>query len=191
MLHTANATAFAGRRPMKRSLVSFAAAALIAGAGTPATAGSYSASIRGELLNTFNATTCGDQLGDAYDGFCPSGQCRCQVYEGTVSGNRVGKGSDVALHLTVDQGDQTSSPGCSPVFGELSFTGSKDTETLRLNGSLCDVFGSESSPKAKQLLRGGFGVAASSHGVAAFGTASGQFEFNDIGFKLKLSGRTP
>ena len=172
-------------------LVSCAAGCLVAAAPVGARAGNFSATIRGELVNTFSPMTCGDQFGDAYDTFCPSGSCRCEEYEGTVSGNRVGQGSDVALHLTIDQGEHTSTPGCSPVFGELTFTGSKDTETIYLNGSLCDPFGSDSSPKAKLLLRGGFGVSASSHSVAAFGTLSGQFDYNNIAYKLKLTGRTP
>jgi hypothetical protein len=182
---------FAEEVVMKRWSFAALAAACVAAGAPGARAGSFSATVRGELVNTFSPANCGDQLGDTYDTFCPSGQCRCEQYEGTVSGNRVGAGSDVSLHLTIDQGDHTSSPGCSPVFGELTFTGSKDAETIHLNGSLCEPFGSQSSPKAKQLLRGGFGVASSSHGVAAFGTLSGTFEFNAIGYKLKLSGRTP
>ena len=173
------------------SLVPYAVALLIAAPALEARAGSYSVAIRGELVNSFSPATCGDQLGDTYDTFCPSGQCRCEQYEGTISGNRVGAGSDVALHLTIDQGDHTSSPGCSPFFGELTFTGSKDTETLYLNGSYCEPFGNPASPKAKQLLRGGFGVSSSSHGVTAFGTLSGQLDYNDTNYKLKLSGRTP
>jgi hypothetical protein len=176
---------------MKRWFLASCAAACVAAAAPAARAGGFSATIHGELLNSFSPATCGDALGDAYDSFCPSGQCRCEQYEGTISGNRVGKGGDVALHLTIDQGDQTSSPGCSPVFGELTFTGSKDAETIYLNGSTCEPFGNLSSPKAKQQLRGGFGVSSSAHGVAAFGTLSGQFDYNDITYKLKLTGRTP
>ena len=176
---------------MRWLLVSCAAASLTAVAPVTALAGKFVATVRGELVNGFNSTTCGDQLGDSYDTFCPSGQCRCEQYEGTISGNRVGQAGDVALHLTIDSGDRTSSPGCRPVFGELTFTGSKDAETIYLNGSLCEPFGNQASPKAKQLLRGGFGVSSSSHGLAAFGTLSGTFDFNEIAYKLKLSGRTP
>jgi hypothetical protein len=171
-------------------LVLAAILGLTLGAGA-ARAGSFKVSVSGELVNSFNATTCGDAVGDAYDDFCPSGACRCEVYEGHASGNRIGKASDVALHLTIDQGSSTSSPGCSPVFGELQLSGSKDQETINLNGSFCEPLGNASKANAKQQLRGGFGVATSSGNVNAFGTVSGSFDFNAIGYKLKLSGRTP
>jgi hypothetical protein len=152
-------------------------------------AGGFNAVVDGELLNSWNATTCGAQLGDTYDDFCPSGACRCLLYEGKVSGNQVGKGTDATLHLTVDGGSSTSNPGCQPVFGELSFSGSKDTETINLNGSLCYPLGNADKSNARQLFQGGFGIANSSGNLAGFGTADGKFQWNEIGFQLKLTGQ--
>jgi hypothetical protein len=171
-------------------LLAAATLGLALGAGA-ARAGSFKGSVSGELVNSYSPTTCGAQLGDTYDDFCPSGACRCEEYEGHASGNRIGTASDVTLHLTIDQGSHTSSPGCSPVFGELRFSGSKDQETINLNGSLCEPLGNPDKANAKQQLRGGFGVASSSGNVMAFGTVSASFGYNSIGYKLKLSGKTP
>ena len=164
----------------------------------------YNLTVAGALLNTFSPTTCGAKLGDTYDTFCPSGSCSCSQYDdpdkSKFGGNMVGgrsKGGDPGtVHFTRDGGkDGTGNSGhtglgCNPVFGEVQVPGTKDSETIYFNGSICTPQGNSSAKNAAEKMGGGWSIHSSTHGIKAFGTFTGSFQFNAIGFAMKFSGIT-
>jgi hypothetical protein len=160
----------------------------------------FNLTIKGALLNSFSPTTCGDELGDTYDTFCPSGACACFQYDdpdkSKFSGNKVGQGKAGTVHFTRDGGgDGTgdsghSGSGCNPVFGEVQVPGSKDHETIYFNGSICEPQSNPSAKKAAQKMAGGWSIHSSAHGIKAFGTFTGKFLFNAIGFHMTFTGET-
>jgi len=54
-----------------------------------------------------------------YDSKCPSGNCSCTQFAGSVNGKLVGKGIS-ATNITFDNGDRVaeanSTNGCTPIF---------------------------------------------------------------------------
>lgn len=167
-------------------------------ASPKAAAGSYSLMISGGLLNRFGGT-CGSNLGDSYDTFCPSLACSCLQYDdpsrNSFNGNLVGDGKPGTVHFTHDSGDHTgdsgqTGPGCVPVFGEVRVDGDKDGETIYFNGSLCDVEGNSSASNAKQKMAGGWEIHSSTHSIKAFGSFTGNFQFNKTGFSMSFAGHT-
>jgi hypothetical protein len=132
--------------------------------------------------NNSNSTGCGTIAGDAYDDFCHSGSCVCITYTGDISGKLIGTDSSGQLHVTVDNGDGT--PNCKPVYGELIFAGSKDSETIYLNGSRCPT-----NSKGVASFSGGWGTFSSSNSIKAFGTFTGTLS-EQADYKIKLSGKT-
>jgi hypothetical protein len=184
----------------RKSALLVASAFLAIAVARPAHAAgnSYSLAIHGALLNQFGGT-CGAQLGDSYDTFCPSGACGCLQYDDPdkshFSGNKTGGGKSVTVHFTHDGGNRTgdsgqAGPGCQPVFGQVNLSGPKDSETLYFNGSWCDVQGNDSAPGAVQNMKGGWEIHSSTHGIAAFGSFTGNFQFNNIGFNMSFKGET-
>ena len=152
-----------------------------------ARAAGYSLSATGTLAtltsdNNSNTTGCGTIAGDAYDNFCASGSCVCITYAGQVSGKLVGTDPAGQLHVTIDDGDGT--PNCKPVYGELIFAGSKDTETIYLNGSRCPA-----NSKGVAVFSGGWGTFSSANSLKAFGTFSGTLS-EQTNYTIKLSGKT-
>lgn len=182
----------------KRSITFIAAGLLLLISGVRAEAASFKASIHGDLLNRFSPATCGSQLGDSYDNFCPSGACSCLQYDdvekGRFAGNVLGKGKkgSVHLHITRDGGAGTghsgkSGPGCNPVYGQMELAGTKDVETIYFAGSLCDPQGNH----GQESMTGGWSINSSAHGIKAFGTLTGSFGFfKNTLFSMKLSGQT-
>ena len=160
----------------------------------------YKLTVRGAPLNSFSPTTCGDQLGDTYDKFCPSGSCRCLQYDDPdktrFSGNVVGSAKAGTVHFTYDGGSDGTGVsghtglGCNPVFGEMQVPGSKDNETIYFNGSICQPQANSSAKAAAQKMTGGWSIHSSSHSINAFGTFTGNFLFNAISFNMKFTGET-
>src|SRR5882724_5295169 len=71
-----NTVTLAGDRKMSKRasvLIALAIGIVVLAPRARAASPAYSLNVRGQLLNSFSATTCGDQLGDSYDTFCPSG----------------------------------------------------------------------------------------------------------------------
>jgi hypothetical protein len=158
----------------------------------------YRLNVKGALLNSFSPTTCGDELGDTYDTFCPSGSCRCLQYDDPdkirFSGDTIGSAKAGTVHFTYDGGDDGtgvsghSGLGCNPVFGEMEVPGSKDNEIIFFNGSICQPQANSLAKTAVQKMTGGWSIHSSSHGINAYGTFTGNFLYNAIGFNMRLTG---
>jgi hypothetical protein len=168
------------------------AAAIVCTFPTALLAASYNLTLNATLSSvliddTTRATGCGESQGDTYDDFCPSNNCDCTVYVGKVKGNRTGKSADQSAELHVTHNALPGTPVCRPVFGELIFSASKDTETIYLNGSQCP----EKKPGVQSIL-GGWEIFDSAQSLAALGTFTGTVTQgqSDTVLKLKLSGRT-
>jgi hypothetical protein len=112
------------------------------------------------------------------------------------TGNKVGSSKKGTVHFTYDGGSDGTGIsghtglGCNPVFGEVQVPGSKDTETIYFNGSICAVEGNDSVNSAAQMMEGGWSIHSSSKGIKAFGTFSGSFQFNKTGFSMHFTGQT-
>ena len=156
-----------------------------------ASAAGYSLSGTGTRQSTNSSTTCGSSFGDAYDTFCPSdpiitATCECDSYNASVSGNQTGSVTDLSgtMHITTDFGPVVDTPDCQPIFGELTFAGTKDTETIYLNGSHCSA-----KSNGDEALVGGWGTFSSSNNLKAFGTFV-MTRKPDDSYSIKLLGKT-
>jgi hypothetical protein len=156
-----------------------------------ASAAGYNLSATGTRQSDTAATTCGVEFGDAYDATCPSDPinkttCGCTSYNANITGNKAGLVKDLSgkLHLTTDSGPAVDTPDCQPIFGELSFAGTKDTETIYLNGSHCNA-----KLNGDQELVGGWGTFSSSSAFKALGTFS-MTKKPDESYSMTLSGKT-
>lgn len=139
-------------------------------------AGRISGTIKGGLTSqTSGACNVG------YSTYCPSGNCYCDEFTGTISGNPIGKGT-VILDATVDQGAALSnSPTCYPVFLILQVN-ARDTEIINGVGSACNTNGQIDA------LSGGFGIIQSAVGAAGWGTVKGTFNLSTGAAVVKYSG---
>ncbi len=114
---------------------------------------------------------------------CPDGNCVCvQVPGAKISGTATGS---VDLFATIDNGEEDSSAGCTPIY--VSFSGTAKVPTIRgrstESGELFLV------QCANGVLKGGtWGITASSAGVTGGGTISGTFDGNRGKVALKLTG---
>jgi|SRR5579864_2042916 len=155
-------------------------------------AANYNLTATGAPLVSTAATNCGALLSDAYDDFCPSdpggnSTCECDTFNASINGNQVGVVTNLSgtLHVTVDNGAAVDTPDCQPIFGELTFAASKDTETIYLNGTRCNA-----PAGGTPTWAGGWGTFSSSNGLKALGTLT--WTFNPITnlYTLKLAGKT-
>src|ERR1700736_4952265 len=95
----------------------------------------YSGTIR-VTSHSFTVGKCTDS--DPHAELCPSGTaCHCDTFEGTYSG-AAGMGTATGV-ATVDEGEGQApaiggGPGCSPLYGVIRITASKDTETFEVDG---------------------------------------------------------
>ena len=139
-------------------------------------AGHVSGTIKGGLTSqTSGACNVG------YSTYCPSGNCYCDEFTGTISGNPIGKGT-VILDATVDQGAALSSgPTCYPVFLILQIN-ARDTEVIDGVGSACNTNGQIDA------LSGGFGIIQSAVGAAGWGTVKGTFNLSTGAAVVRYSG---
>ncbi len=142
-------------------------------------------------LSTYNTTlklTQTDLLDTACSNdynVCASGDCVCFEFSGT-SGGTPGGGT-ATLGLTYDLGNivETSNDNgdCAPVAGELNISGSKDSETLLINGSACDTLNG-----GTPLIGGFVLVDTSLFAGGAAGTYLGGFT-GESTFRLVLKGQ--
>ncbi|MGB8412474.1 MAG: hypothetical protein WCE23_06575 [Candidatus Binatus sp.] len=112
---------------------------------TPASAKSDLTKYSGTVKVTSGSYADGQCTSYAFTNRCPGGNCYCAQLTGTYSGT-AGKGSatlDVTVDLDNGQGTIGSAgangDGCSPIFGVLQITGSKDTETFDILGAGCGL----------------------------------------------------
>lgn len=120
-----------------------------------------------------------------YATHCPSGDCQCYQFIGSVNGNQAGKGT-ASIQLTVDNANtnRTGTPGCRPVYASASLSGKGDvSQTLGMLGALCDGKNANSS----EALNGGYGIDGSGAGLEGAGTFSGSVSPGGK-LQLKLSG---
>ena len=103
-----------------------------------------------------------------YSTYCPSGNCICKTFSGTVVGTPVGRGS-IVLSLTVDYGATLSSrPTCAPLFGIMEINASNASQVINAVGSSCDPL-----VGTVVTFSGGFGVIS---GGSGWGSLSGTFD---------------
>jgi hypothetical protein len=102
------------------------------------------------ILESSSSTTSACTGGTGFANFCPSGVCDCYTYTGTASGT-AGNGA-VTFYETFDFGNGSGfyESGCTPAYGEIDITGSKDTEAIAFTGADC---GSTFTPEG--FLNGG------------------------------------
>jgi hypothetical protein len=141
---------------LKVSSVATVVAAVIVLLGVTAHAGSFSGAISTTLTSTTSGTC-------DVNSICPSGDCTCLVYDGTVSGS-VGKGT-AEVDATEDNGLATT-PGCTPFFAEVFLSASKDSDQeIDGVGALCPL----SATSANSKLSGGFNITSSDIGATGWG----------------------
>ncbi len=117
--------------------------AIIWSISTPASAKSDLTKYSGTVKLTSGSYASGQCTSYTFTNRCSSGDCYCAQLTGTYSGT-AGKGS-ATFDATVDLGDGqrtigsagANCDGCSPIFGVLQITGSKDTETFDVLGAGC------------------------------------------------------
>lgn len=102
------------------------------------------------ILESSSSTTGPRTGGTGFVDICPSGTCTCYTYTGTASGT-AGNGP-VTFYETFDEGDGDGSyeSSCTPAYGEMDITGSKDVEAIAFTGADC---GSAYTPEG--FLNGG------------------------------------
>jgi hypothetical protein len=155
------------------------AAGLIIGMVGTAHAAKVNGTVSGSLVNRY-AGPC-----DADYGYCASGDCFCDVFQGSVNGKPIGRGN-AELDLTVDNGATLNSggPSCTPMYGTLLIETNVDNEEIFTTGTSCN-----GGPGF--IISGGWAIAASDVGAQAFGTAfSGTFNPNNGAGTIKYSGNT-
>jgi hypothetical protein len=145
-----------------------------------ALAGHTSGTFKGSLLSQSSGAC---DVG--YSSFCPSGNCVCDIFVGTISGNPIGKGP-AELWATVDDGAALSGGlTCFPIFGTLAISTSRDTEVINATGSACN-----DAKGTVDTLSGGFGISQSAVGASAWGSLTGSFNLSNGTGVVKYSGTT-
>jgi hypothetical protein len=140
---------------------------------------------------TFNLNVVSNVVGstcpDGYANQCASGTCECIEFSGTGHGTTFGTSSNVFFELTLDLNNQPNDPDgtCFPGFGELFFTGTKESEAVDVVGAACNNF-----HPAASSFSGGFEFGAGSSPIfdAEGQTATGKFT-GTTSFVLKLIGK--
>jgi hypothetical protein len=145
-----------------------------------ALAGHTSGTVKGALSSQSNGAC---DVG--YSSLCPSGDCVCDIFKGSISGTPIGRGQ-AQLWITVDNGAELSSgPTCFPLFGVLGIATPRDTETINVTGSACNP-----ANGATDTLSGGFGINQSAAGGRAWGTVTGTVNLSTGAGVVKYSGTT-
>lgn len=148
------------------------------------------ASIGGQLKLTPNGPPIATACTNSYDSLCPSGNCECQEYTGTLSAHihgRSGRGT-ADLFFTIDLGSATSVPdGCAPIFGNGFMTTPLGSLTINIMGALCDPTNANSPAN----FSGGFGVAPGGAISSGFGTTSGALNLKTNTLSVSFKGVTP
>lgn len=119
-----------------------------------------------------------------YDHFCPSGNCSCLEYSGTIRGGLIGRGT-VNVSLTLDDDAVTATPGCQPFFAEVSYSTTRDTGTVNATGTICKSI----SRKPLDPVTGGVGLKDSGVGAVGWGTLGGTRNSSSNALSLKLTMR--
>ena len=113
---------------------------------------------------------------------CPDGDCVCvQVSGATISGSATGHAN---LFATIDNGEEDSSAGCTPIYVSFSANAQVPSEgSSTVSGDLFLV------QCANGKLEGGaWGITASSANLGGGGTVAGTFDGNKGKLALELTG---
>jgi hypothetical protein len=123
--------------------------------------------------------------GTTYAGTCPgaSGTCTCITVNGNATGG-FGKGP-VSGALTLDNFDATPETGCTPFFGSLALTNSRESSvtTMDVTGALCNAI----LPAGTKTIGAGFDFDPATTGLSGTGSVSGSVDTSGTA-KLKLVG---
>jgi hypothetical protein len=158
-------------------------AVFASGAGAASSLKSMTASITAPNFSAISLTAA---CGEGYADRCPSSDCQCLQFTGTVSGNVIGKGT-VTVDMTDDLGGNVSTTSfgtCTPIYVDVQLTGSKDTEGWNATGVRCHPLGS-SATGAVYL---GMGIASSTLNMVGFGDLTGTINPSSNELKLTLKG---
>ena len=123
--------------------------------------------------------------GTSYAATCPetSAACTCITLSGNAIGG-LGKGPFKGA-FTLDGFDATPEGGCTPFFGSVTITNSKDgaVNILDVTGALC----SSTSPGGAQTIGGGFDFDPATSALNGTGSVSGTIDSGGVA-KVKLGG---
>jgi len=123
--------------------------------------------------------------GTSYAATCPgsSGACTCVAITGTATGG-LGKGP-VSGALTLDNFDATPEGGCTPFFGSLALTDTRNNSvtTMDVNGALCNA----TLPNGNKTIGGGFDFDPATTELSGTGSIAGSIDSSGTA-KLKLVG---
>ena len=173
------------------ALVAFGAllATCVAGA-SPASAAAARARVLSVLITAPAGMSTGTQCTNSdYSDMCSSGTSTCDCMNTTatsVRGTLVGKGSSITgnLHLGEDHGaatnvDNTSVPGCTPVYGDFALT----------NGSLgLGIFvlltSCPTNRAGTSTLNGGWSIDSATNDETGGGSATGTIKNGIISLRL-------
>ena len=135
------------------------------------------------LSGTVSAPSAGACAGFANK--CPMGSCTCvQIANAKLSGSAFRPGTAVVM-ITIDGGDATTSPGCSPIFATASLAPKSSlTATLNIIGTICEP----TTAGILEPISGGFSIATATNGATGFGTMTGSKKTTTGAVSLNLSG---
>ncbi len=165
---------------MKKAIIAAALAACVAASSAYAGSRTHGV-ISGNAVSNF-AGPC--DVG--YSQFCPSGNCQCQEFTGTIKGNLIGTGS-TTIFVTIDYGAGTGptvAPSCYPFFASLAIDTSKDSEIVNATGTSClPAYGGTAT------LTGSFGIDSSNiAGLSGWGTLKGSLNTSTGAIVIRFSG---
>ena len=149
---------------MKRLITGLSLALAVALGSTAAHAGNVTGTVRGNLATTYPGT-----CGYHYSDFCASGNCQCEIFQGSINGKPIGTGNGwLALTVDLGAGLDPDGPSCTPLYGTLILQASRDAEELNATGTSCN-----GGPGF--VLAGGWAIRDSLVGARAEGTFTGTF----------------
>jgi len=135
-----------------------------------------------KVTGTTSGPAAGPCGGLSFTQSCPDGECVCvQVPGATISGTATGK---VDLSATIDNGEEDSSAGCTPIY--LSFSGTARIPVEGITTESGEAFFVQCGNG--KLEGGAWGITTSSVGLKGRGIVSGTFDGTHGKVALKLTG---
>lgn len=147
-----------------RGTIPFKAIALLAVLSFAAAAGAAPSSLKnykGTVKLSGGTFVSGPCTTSSFTDRCTNDNCECATFSGTYSGT-AGKGT-VNYNVTINYGDgeatigsgADANQGCSPIFGQLVITASKDTETFDVMGGGCGLVNGQGINQDATAIGGG------------------------------------
>lgn len=132
-----------------------------------------SATITGTASVVTGLGTGGACEASGYSAICPSGVCTCiKVIGAKMTGSLAGKGT-VDMEITLDDNSATSSPGCNPLFGIVTISGTVRKIPVSADANFAGVTCMPLVHATKASISGGFGTTSISLATSAYGTVNG------------------